>query len=386
MIRGKRVQVLAVLALFLSGCVAPATKQQNVDPELAAREAEKQRELVVVDYQNDLARIHNAAFAMLHAGVALCGERTRPSFGFSMLSAEDFGGDYYETYRRLNKYSNQAHVVGIADGSPAAASGLKLGDAILAVDSVPIPAEPGALAEVFAALREFDIGQATTLTVRAWGEGERDVTITSVATCDYDLHLEMGDLVNAYADGDNVVLYSGMMRFAASNTELAAVVGHEIAHNAMGHISAKSANAMAGAGIGLIFDVFAAVAWVNTGGDFMRAGANIGAGAYSKDFEAEADYVGLYLMARAGMPIEAVPNFWRRMAVAHPGSIESNHGASHPPTPERFLALENTVEEIAGKIAAGVDLMPDMAVEPSPRSASAETGGTAFKAGSPVPD
>ena len=51
-----------------------------------------------------------------------------------------------------------------------------------------------------------------------------------------------------------------------------------------------------------------------------------------------------------------------------------------------FLALENTVEEIAGKIAAGVDLMPDMAVEPSPRSASAETGGTAFKAGSPVPD
>jgi len=382
---GKRLFIVAAIILFMAGCVAPTTKQQNVDPELAAREAEKQRELVVVGYQNDLARIHNAAFVMLHAGVDLCGERIRPTFGFSMLSAEDFGGDYYETYRRLNQYSNQAHVVGIADGSPAATSDLKLGDAVLAVDVVPIPAEPGALADVFAALREFDVGQATTLTVRTYGESERDVTITSVATCDYDLQLEMGDLVNAYADGDNVVLYSGMMRFAASDTELAAVIGHEIAHNAMGHIAAKSANAVAGAGVGLIFDVLAAVAGVNTGGDFMRAGATIGAGAYSIDFEAEADYVGLYLMARAGIPIDEVPNFWRRMAMVNPGSIESNHGASHPSTPERFLALENAVEEIAGKIAAGENLMPDLAIEPSPRSASADDGASKFKKGESNP-
>jgi hypothetical protein len=116
----QRIFFLAVLALLLPGCVAPATKSQAVDPELAAREAEKQRELVVIDYRDNLTRIDNIGYVMLRVGVELCGERVRPAFGFSLLSAEDFQGDYYETYRRLNKYSNQAHVVGIADGSPSA--------------------------------------------------------------------------------------------------------------------------------------------------------------------------------------------------------------------------------------------------------------------------
>ena len=383
---GRRVLILPILVILLSGCVAPTTKQQSVDPELAAREAEKQRELVIVSYQNSLARIHNVAFVILRAGVELCGERVRPAFGFSMLSAEDFVGDYYETYRRLNNNSNLAHVIGIADGSPAALSGLVPGDAVLAVDGMPIPAEAGAVADVVASLREFKIGQAATLTVRSRDATERDVTVPSEAVCDYDLRLKMDDLVNAYADGDNVVLHSGMLRFAASDAELAAVVGHEIAHNAMGHIEAKSANAMAGAGVGLIFDVLAVVAGINTGGDFMRAGANIGAGAYSQEFEAEADYVGVYLMARAGLPVAEVPNFWRRMAVAHPGSIAENHGSTHPPTPERFLALENAVQEIAGKITIGAPLMPDMAIEPPPRSTAAGASGTAFKPGSAAPE
>ena len=77
---GRRVLILPILVILLSGCVAPTTKQQSVDPELAAREAEKQRELVIVSYQNSLARIHNVAFVILRAGVELCGERVRPAF------------------------------------------------------------------------------------------------------------------------------------------------------------------------------------------------------------------------------------------------------------------------------------------------------------------
>ena len=39
----------------------------------------------------------------------------------------------------------------------------------------------------------------------------------------------------------------------------------------------------------------------------MRIGMQAGAGAYSQEFEAEADYVGLYLMGRAGMAVDEVP-------------------------------------------------------------------------------
>ena len=74
-------------------------------------------------------------------------------------------------------------------------------------------------------------------------------------------------------------------------------------------------------------------------------------------------------VANAGMDVSDTPNFWRRMAVAHPASIQTNHAASHPSTPERFLGLENTVAEIARKLAAGAPLMPEMKVEPAARSA-----------------
>ena len=42
-------QIIVVLALFAGGCVAPTTRQQAIDPELAAREAEKQRDLAIDD-------------------------------------------------------------------------------------------------------------------------------------------------------------------------------------------------------------------------------------------------------------------------------------------------------------------------------------------------
>ena len=248
-----RLRTIVVLALLVGGCVAPTTRQQTIDPELAARRAEKQRDLAIADYMTNQARIDNAGFRMLRAGVELCGERLRTAYGFRLLSALDFEGDYYEAYRRLNNDSDQVHVVAVFEDSPAAADGLAVSDIVLAIDGEPVAGEKGALGKMLAALREDDTRETATLTVLRPGEGERDIAITGEPICDYDLHLELNNSVNAYADGDNVVIYSGMARFTANDAQLAAIVGHEIAHNAMGHIDAKSANAMAGAGVGLIF-------------------------------------------------------------------------------------------------------------------------------------
>ena len=88
-------------------------------------------------------------------------------------------------------------------------------------------------------------------------------------------------------------------------------------------------------------------------------GMQAGAIAYAKDFEAEADYLGTYLAARAGFEISDAPLLWRRMAVEHPGSIGRGFMATHPSTPERATALARTVEEIEGKIASGQPLVPE---------------------------
>ena len=50
----------------------------------------------------------------------------------------------------------------------------------------------------------------------------------------------------------------------------------------------------------------------------------------AEDFEREADYVGFYIMALDGWPIDSAPDLWRRMAAESPGSI--TFASSHPTT------------------------------------------------------
>jgi predicted Zn-dependent protease len=129
-------------------------------------------------------------------------------------------------------------------------------------------------------------------------------------------------------------------------------VAHEIAHNTLGHKTKRIGNIL----LGSLLDIaVAATTGANTQGAFGRLGGM----AFSKGFEAEADYVGLYVAARAGYEIADAPNFWRRMAVEHPGNIKKNFSATHPSAPERFTALEETVRQIEKKRQNGELLMPE---------------------------
>ena len=171
------------------------------------------------------------------------------------------------------------------------------------------------------------------------------------------------DSINAKSDGKNIIFTNGLVRFCENNDELAFVISHEIAHNVLGHISKKKGNVA----IGTVFDVLLAVGLgVNTGGAFGK----MGGAAYSKGFEFEADYAGLYIAARAGIDVSSASNFWRRMAAEHPKSTEKNFGASHPSHPERFIAMDNTVKEIKEKQKIGKPLIP----EPKEKISGGETG------------
>ena len=74
--------------------------------------------------------------------------------------------------------------------------------------------------------------------------------------------------------------------------------------------------------------------------------------------DTDADYVGLYLAARAGYEIRTAVDFWRRMAVEPPGSIGESMLSSHPSSPERSAGLEQAVREIEAKRRAGQPLVP----------------------------
>lgn len=185
----------------------------------------------------------------------------------------------------------------------------------------------------------------------------RALHIQKERECYYHFKMSRSEDIGAYADGDNVTIQSGMMHFIENDNELAVVMAHEIAHNMMGHIEAGKMNTMAGVLLGLAVDAIASSQGVNTGGEFAETGADIGHLSYSQSFEAEADYVGLYIMARSGYDVRKAPDFWRRMAAINPDGIYN--GVTHPTSAERFIGLQKTVNEIRYKRKHRIALLPD---------------------------
>src|SRR5581483_5808207 len=140
---------------------------------------------------------------------------------------------------------------------------------------------------------------------------ELSVTIAPDTLCKYNVVAVKSDVLNAWADGEKVVVTSAMLRFAADDDELAVVLSHEIAHNAMRHLDARIKNTMMGAIVGAILDVAVSTGGADTQWGYTRRLASAGSQAFSQDFEREADYVGLYILARAQRPYASAPDFWR---------------------------------------------------------------------------
>lgn len=359
-----------LITSLAAGCVvAPKTARMQVDDGAVANEARKQRELAVKNYYSQYEQLHNTAWPILKNNADLCEGNTSKSTG---LFAENIyhykDADMQQAARDALDMDSNVRVVMVAPQSPAALAGIKKGDIIKKANGKVIPATKEA-PEIMSTLIEENADADTwSLEVQSSDGVAELYEISTVNICDYGIHLQESDTVNAFADGENIILTQGMMRFTENDKELSLVVGHEVAHNIMAHMSAKKTNYW----LGTVLDLVAAAYGVDTQNAFGKMSAS----AYSQDFEAEADYVGMYLIAKSGYEIEGSADFWRRMASIHPGNISSNHTASHPATAERFVAIEKSIDEIKQKIANNEPLKFEVKAKPVNDSAENKPFGT----------
>lgn len=347
-----KIIISLVILSVLAGC-ATTTRTTSAPSERVKTEEQFQRELAIRASYDLETRLDSVGNNVLHAAVASCKDKINYSigmyFGNSFMygknkdAAEKVLAPFVDEYVRVN------HVMPGLAGDKA---GFKLGDIIISINGVEIPKGEIGQNAVTMALGEIKADSVYEI-IHQRDDKKLKTTLRPRQKCGYALVLGPGNEVNAYADGKRIIISRGMMMFARDDLELSFVIAHELAHNVMSHIDAKTTNYIAGT----VLDVIVSTGTgVGTQGTFGRMGAQ----AFSQDFEREADYVGLYVLANAGMDIEKAPAFWRRMAALNPGSIGSNHAATHPATPERFVAMEETIREIRAKQKAGKPLVPEM--------------------------
>jgi len=318
----------------------------NVSDSAIKEEAEKQRDLAVqaiVEEQERLARAHGKLATSAHC---LCGKDLAPSTGAVFLSKPT--SDLSPSYEKLYGITDNPTVLFVLENGPASAAGLQPRDVITHINDKPVPTMES-LGEIYKTL-----GPEEPIRTRIIRNGTAlAVEILPKKACKYPIVLGLGQVPTAFTDGERIVVTRGMMAFAKDDFELSLVVAHELAHVAMGHVDVKKQNIVAD----FFIQILAGIA--PTGQALTSMFSSMGVRSFSQEFEAEADYIGLYVVANAGLPIDDAPKFWRRMGAADPSNIKAKFGASHPSTPYRMLALEATVKEIKDKLEKGQPIEPD---------------------------
>jgi len=157
------------------------------------------------------------------------------------------------------------------------------------------------------------------------------------------------DQANAFAlPGYKIGVYTGLLKYAKNQDQLAAVMGHEVAHVIAEHGNERVSNQMATqAGLSIAAVLLGTEQDDNTA--LIMAGLGLGAQygvilPFSRSHESEADLIGLDLMARAGFNPEESVTLWQNMAQS--GLSPPEFLSTHPSSDTRIKKLRERIPQV----------------------------------------
>lgn len=174
----------------------------------------------------------------------------------------------------------------------------------------------------------------------------------------WEFHLIEKDEMNAFClPGGKVFVYTGILSLTTSNDELAAVMGHEIAHALLRHGGERMSSAMmaqiAGqAGAIAIGASTNSPAATQAFGQLYGIGAQVGVLLpHSRLQESEADEVGMILAAKAGYEPSGALGLWRKMDAhyAKKGGTPPQWLSTHPASKQRIADIQAKMGAIRAK-------------------------------------
>ena len=338
--------IVLLIVLLSSSCEAPTTitaRGLNSDTE---KERIIMQGIALKTYYNRIEKLNNIAWPIIQKSTAFCRANVKNTIGLEIISLNQINKEFKKAASEKLNLSENSEILFIIKDSPAGDSGLLKGDIVKRIYSDDFSWTDD---EIIKNNRE---GKFSSKKIKVDVERDNQVLsfeIEPIKVCSHKIILSQDNSLNAFADGKNIYITQGMLRFIEDDRELQMIIAHELAHNIEGHIEKKSNNFI----LGTIVDLAASSAGINTRGTFGSMGAQM----YSQDFEREADYVGMYIMANSNIDRKGVANFWRRMSVENPGSI--SYASSHPSSSERWVNIEAINKEIDSKIIQSLPLIPE---------------------------
>jgi beta-barrel assembly-enhancing protease len=184
--------------------------------------------------------------------------------------------------------------------------------------------------------------------------GYQLVAVSAARSSDFAFFLVRDPMLNAFAlPGGFIGIHSGLVIAAQSESELAGVMAHEIAHISQRHVArmlGRQKDTLAIQLGALLLAILAARAGGSSGGDLAQAAIMGGQAAalqqqlnYSRDAEREADRVGLVTLVNAGFDGRGMEGFFGRLQQGsrlYEGTAPA-YLRTHPMTVERISDMQN---------------------------------------------
>lgn len=162
----------------------------------------------------------------------------------------------------------------------------------------------------------------------------------------WEVNLESRNELNAYcAPGGKIMFFTGIInQLKLSDDEIAAIMGHEMAHALREHGRERVSQAYAQqAGMSLL----AALTNINAQqAAVLQTATTLGLTLpHGRGQESEADVIGLEILARAGYDPRASVSLWQKMGAANKGSRPA-FLSTHPSSNQRIEELQSKMATV----------------------------------------
>ena len=162
--------------------------------------------------------------------------------------------------------------------------------------------------------------------------------------------IDDNEVVNAFClPGGKVAVYTGIMKVSSTDTELAVIIGHEIAHAIARHGAERMTQLLVVELGGMALEEALKKQTKKT---IELGKVAYGAGTqllfvlpYSRTHENEADRIGLIFMAKAGYDPHAAIDFWEKMEKEFGGQEPPEFLSTHPSSQRRIENLKKWLPE-----------------------------------------